>query len=327
MEGNDGASEDDSSTGQYAIIAGGGALVAALWLSSKGSSFHLRASAVVGASAATVALVLAAAAAARRRAVARAEDKALVFVPWKELDALEQEKILVLDTTHPTRECLTHHKMKYAPPPSLRGDTTTAMVLKAVCQRHPLLMRFTGVSVDHFDIDAFLSIYSACHPHFARSFAAILREAAHIGDFRELDLSRPGAASGLKVCCWLNTLERKMFTRPFEGGDEHKWPYFLGGNTFSEFVQALSTSPSAGCDVWGSEYDRVMEDLEILSSQGQVQRFEDIRLCVVTAPRPLHYYALFSVTKGCDTGINFSLTSFTNLILVTITPSSAGPRV
>ena len=103
-----------------------------------------------------------------------------------------------------------------------------------------------------------------------------------------------------------------MFTRPFEGGDEHKWPYFLDENTFSEFVQALSTSPSAGCDVWGSEYDRVMEDLEILSSQGQVQRFEDIRLCVVAAPRPLHYYALFSVTKGCDTGIYFSLSSFAN---------------
>jgi hypothetical protein len=313
------ASEDDSSTGRYAIIAGGGALVAALWFSSRGSSFQLRASAVVGASAATVALVkLCSSPRATalllfcRRAVAGGEDKALVFVPWKELDALEEEKILVLDTTHPTRECLTHHKMKYAPPQSLLGDTTTAMVLKAVCQRHPLLRRFTGVSVDHFDIDAFLSIYSACHPHFARSFAAILREAAHIGDFRELDLSRPGAASGLKVCCWLNTLERKMFTRPFEGGDEHKWPYFLGGNTFSEFVQALSTSPSAGRDVWGSEYDRVMEDLEILSSQGQVQRFEDIRLCVVAAPRPLHYYALFSVTKGCDTGIYFSLSSFAN---------------
>ena len=47
-----------------------------------------------------------------------------------------------------------------------------------------------------------------------------------------------------------------MFTRPFEGGDDHKWPYFMKENTFSGFVHALSTSPSAGRDVWGSEYDR-----------------------------------------------------------------------
>lgn len=83
-------------------------------------------------------------------------------------------------------------------------------VLNAVRQRHPLLTRFTGVSVDHFDIDAFLSTYSACHQDFARSFDAVLREAAHIGDFRELDLSRPGADSALKICCWLNTLERQV---------------------------------------------------------------------------------------------------------------------
>ena len=125
-----------------------------------------------------------------------------------------------------------------------------------------------------------------------------------------------GAGLVATWCCeWAQgILERKMFTRPFEGGDEHKWPYFLDENTFSEFVQALSTSPSAGCDVWGSEYDRVMEDLEILSSQGQVQRFEDIRLCrgCTTSPPLLRPLSLFSVTKGCDTGIYFSLSSFAN---------------
>jgi len=51
---------------------------------------------------------------ARAAAAAAAEDgiKSLAFVPWNELDARENEKILVVDTTHGTRECLTHHKMK-----------------------------------------------------------------------------------------------------------------------------------------------------------------------------------------------------------------------
>ena len=36
-------------------------------------------------------------------------------------------------------------------------------------------------------------------------------EAAQIGDFRELDLSRTAADAALKVCCWLNTLEKQVF--------------------------------------------------------------------------------------------------------------------
>jgi hypothetical protein len=100
--------------------------------------------------------------------------------------------------------------MKYAPPAELRADTTTAMVLNAIRQRHSLLSGFTGVSVDHFDIDAFLSVFSACNPDAAMQFDAVLEEAAHIGDFRELDLCRKGAEDGLKVCCWINTLERQL---------------------------------------------------------------------------------------------------------------------
>ena len=136
MEGGDCAPDDTSSgdlAGTTALLAGGGALIAAWWCS-RGSPLQLRAFAVVGASA----LALASAAAASRRAAAQRGGRALVFVPWKELDALQEEKILVIDTTHASRECLTHHKMKYAPPASLRGDTTTAMVRVRVRCTHAL---------------------------------------------------------------------------------------------------------------------------------------------------------------------------------------------
>jgi hypothetical protein len=231
--------------------------------------------------------------------------KALEFVSWRDAEALEERKeerkILVVDTTHATRECLTHHKMRYAPPPTLRSDTTTAMVLKAIAQRHEVLSSATGVTVDHFDIDAFLSVFSACNPQVAETFSDVIREAAHIGDFRELDLSRPGAQNALKVCCWLNSLERQLFSRPFEGGDEKKWPYFLGDGRFASFLHALHSSADAQRHLWGAEYDKVMADLNILNHGGQVRRYNDIGLVVVEAPTAVHYYALFSVSRGCDT--------------------------
>ena len=93
---------------------------------------------------------------------------------------------------------------------------------------------------------------------------------------QELDLSRPGAESGLKVCCWINTLERQLYTRPFEGGDEFKWPYFLQENHFASFLHALRASPDADRSIWGTEYDRVKEDLDLLASRGQVRRYDDI---------------------------------------------------
>ena len=46
------------------------------------------------------------------------------------------------------------------------------------------------------------------------------------------DLTRPGADKGLKLCCWLNSTERKKFARPFESSDEEKWPIFLQPGLF-----------------------------------------------------------------------------------------------
>lgn len=76
-----------------------------------------------------------------------------------------------------------------------------------------------------FDIDGVCSVWSLMHPAKALRHEELLREAALIGDMRELRIDpRTGAPDGplssaaLKLCCWMNAVERERFTRPFEVG-------------------------------------------------------------------------------------------------------------
>eukprot|EP00960_Hanusia_phi_P039931 754149-Hanusia_phi.AAC.3 len=90
----------------------------------------------------------------------------------------------------------------------IAGDTTSSMVLNAVMQGNEILARHKKVSVNHFDIDAFISVWSACNPSLAKDFFDALVQAAAIGDFREFDHTELGSDLGLKICCWINTMER-----------------------------------------------------------------------------------------------------------------------
>jgi hypothetical protein len=65
-------------------------------------------------------------------------------------------------------------------------------------------------------------------------------------------------------------------TRPFEGDDEIKWQYFLGDQRFLSFLRDLGTASDAQRHIWGAEYNRVIQDLEVLQSQGHVRNFDDI---------------------------------------------------
>jgi hypothetical protein len=48
------------------------------------------------------------------------------------------------------------------------------------------------ISSNHFDIDSFISVWSAMHPESALRYEMLLREVAKIGDFRELQLDERG---------------------------------------------------------------------------------------------------------------------------------------
>ena len=108
---------------------------------------------------------------------------------------------------------------------------------------NPLSLNRTSVTVNHFDIDALCAVFAAMHAgRMSPVQRSMLRDVARIGDFRELRAPlSPSEADALRVCCWINSEERRLYRRPFErkrkpqdvqedsARNEHdKWSYFLG---------------------------------------------------------------------------------------------------
>jgi len=249
--------------------------------------------------------------------------QALKFTSFHEADSATT---LVVDCTHPTCRQLTHHlKVKgqrelHLGLSSLRADSTTEQVLLAVNSPSLPLAPFRHVSTNHFDVDSFLSVWTACNPQVALSHYNVLKVAAMIGDFRELSLSSEDgdetAFKALALVCWLNSEEKRLFYKPFEGsisramgegeeGDE-KFNYFL-----PKFQEVLE-DPMKFADEWEEEYQRVVQEYSMLhfsgigggspssSSSSSFEHFRDISLVVVRSPSPCHYYALFSASIGAD---------------------------
>jgi hypothetical protein len=114
----------------------------------------------------------------------------LSFVPFKEIKHAKDVPCVVVDCTHPHLPQLTHHKAQSVPA-EVRGDSSSDTVLNAIKMNHPIL-RQRMISSNHFDIDSFISVWSAMHPESALRYEMLLREVAKIGDFRELQLDERG---------------------------------------------------------------------------------------------------------------------------------------
>ena len=71
-------------------------------------------------------------------------------------------------------------------PEEICGDSSTEIVLNAIASNHPIIKGMNQCTANHFDIDAFCSVWALLHPDEALRHKASLRECAHIGDFREL---------------------------------------------------------------------------------------------------------------------------------------------
>ena len=158
---------------------------------------------------------------------------------------------------------------------------------------------------------------------------AVLRHAARVGDLRSagVDAAGPAAAAcrdwdgasaaeaeaALKLNCWINSLERSRFTRPYEEHDsELKFSFFL-----DHLGAALADIDAPGIRAdWEAEYEQVVEGLRALAAAGEgsgaaedaaaeagpwgVVRFTDCGVAVVMGG-PWHYYAAFSLAEpGCD---------------------------
>jgi hypothetical protein len=234
------------------------------------------------------------------------------FVPFTSADAAD---CVALDCTHPTVPNLTHHRGS-STPSALKADTSGGIALNAARARHEWLQR-PHVTCNHFDMDGLVAVYAALHPQGALEHEALLREAAHIGDFRELDLSSPHGGAALALNVWVNSVERTRFYRPFRGseaqGAARKYAHFLprlpgalalaaaAGEFAATLLPATAVLREAG-GAWEEEHTRVLADVEALANAGPsaLRKLPALGLIVVDAPRPLHYYALFGATRGFD---------------------------
>eukprot|EP01041_Mallomonas_annulata_P010657 gene10657-22246_t len=217
---------------------------------------------------------------------------------------------LVVDCTHPTADQLTHHLklqgQKNKMDLSLRGDSSTDAVMNAIDANH-VVLQHKFVSSNHWDIDSFLSVWCCINREKAQSCQQLIRECARIGDFRELRLDETWQHEALKLACWLNSEERRLFYKPFEStisrmsGEEDgdsKFEYFL--TNFNHALDNLNTIEIES--QWKDEYARVVQEYSDLHSKqiSNVKLYPSIGLAIVNYPQPMHYYSLFSVSRGFD---------------------------
>lgn len=215
------------------------------------------------------------------------------FVPFHEI---KHQNVIVVDGLHPHQLTLSH--WKGANTLSCQADTSGEIVIKA------LESSIEGIdtpliSATHFDIDGFVGVFALFYPQLALQFRSELVAMARIGDFREFNPERKADLHALKLCCWMNTLEKRHFTRPFEDKDElqnchEKFNYFLP--LFSEVLK----NPEDYHDDWIDEVSLVMEGLQQIDRSVHIPQRKDLGLFIQKVHHPVHYYALFSETEGHD---------------------------
>jgi hypothetical protein len=221
------------------------------------------------------------------------------YIPFSEL---KHHKAIVVDSMHANGFMLSHWKGVSAPS-SISDDTSAAIVLNALRQNLPELDQ-PYVTANHFDIDGFIGVWALLNPELALNHEELLREMALIGDFRELDMSRPVAGEALKLVCWINAKEAELFYRPFEADEmeeketvhcTEKFKYFL-----REFGRVLQ-DPDWERGSWEDEAASVLLGYrDIYKPETSLKRYPELGLIIIETPHPLHYYALFSRTKGFD---------------------------
>lgn len=219
---------------------------------------------------------------------------------------------MVVDCSHNSCDQITHHlkskRNRELMDLSIRGDSTTDAVLNGIKKKTltQSSKRYAFVSSNHFDVDSFLSVWCFINKDLAIKNELLLRECARIGDFRELQLTSPTQDLALRVVCWLNSEEKRLFYKPFEStisvanGEEDgvlKFDYFLP--LFADLIKNI-LDPYI-YELYRDEYERVICEYRILANcQDNILKFPKIKLVCVKTMDPMHYYSLFSASLDCD---------------------------
>lgn len=213
------------------------------------------------------------------------------FIPFNKIGS---QQVIVVDGLHPHNLCLSHWKGANNIT-SIAADTSGEIVLNAL-ENSLRGIDCNNITATHFDIDGFVGVFALFYPKLALQYKSELIAMARIGDFREFRPKNSVDDFALKLCCWMNKVEREKFYRPFESKDEielcvEKFNYFL-----STFSNVLENIKDYRLD-WETEYQQVIAGLE---DELSLEVFSEIGLTVKHYSKPAHYYSLFSNTEGTD---------------------------
>ncbi|MDB4083130.1 hypothetical protein N9502_02565 [Vicingaceae bacterium] len=213
------------------------------------------------------------------------------FVPFHKI---EKQQVTIVDGLHPQNLCLSHWKgANYIE--EIAADTSGEIVLNALSKNYPGVNNRL-VSATHFDIDGFVGVFALFYPKTAMQNKQELKAMAQIGDFREFKKHNGIHDFALKLCCWINKVEKDRFYRPFESKNEiencvEKFELFLP--LFKKVINNIEDYK----EDWKEEYEAVQNGIQNeLSSEVH----DSIGLVKKEFKKPSHYYALFSETQGYD---------------------------
>jgi hypothetical protein len=221
------------------------------------------------------------------------------FIPFAEISS--HPHVLGVDCYHPKAFCLSHWRgaNNHA---DLEGDTSTEIAINAVNKNIPELA-YPVVTNNHFDIDGFIGVWCVMHPETVHEFEAVFRQMALIGDFREYNPNLPEADFALKLVCWINTKEKELFYAPFGAQfteqkeaelcvEKYEWFLANFGNILNHPFDYLTD--------WQEEYNHVKAEYKLIQEEGKRTANEEIRLSIVHASKPVHYYALYAHSENAD---------------------------
>jgi hypothetical protein len=213
------------------------------------------------------------------------------YIPFHEI---KEQEVIVVDGLHPYNLVLSHWKGANIHE-NIFADTSGEIVLNAIKLNFPGI-NCPNISATHFDIDGFVGVFALFYPELAMKHFDVFKEMAIIGDFRHYSPERPGADLALKLCCWMNKVEKEKFYAPFGEKDEirlcvEKFEYFLP--RFSDVLETIEKYKSD----WEEEYSQVIKETELKKIKN---KYHEIGLIFLKAENPIHYYALFSETDDFD---------------------------
>ena len=221
------------------------------------------------------------------------------FIPFAEIS--NHPNVLGVDCYHPKAFCLSHWRGANIHS-DLEDDTSAAIAINAVKKNIPELT-YPVVTNNHFDIDGFIGVWCVVHPETVHEFEAVFRQMALIGDFREYSPNLPESDLALKLVCWINKKEKELFYAPFGAQFTEQKEAQLCVEKYHWFLANFGNVLHHPFDYlvdWQEEYNRVKFDYLLIQQEGKRTTNDSIRLEIVKAPDPAHYYALYAHSEHAD---------------------------